>query len=78
MSKIDIADTVHHKPTAEDWVVARVTDMHLWPAGWPPGRANLADCELLQKATDAQREDMMRMLRKMPASDERHLSDNPC
>ena len=76
MDKIEIADTVHHKPTAEDWVVARVNETHLWPAGWPPGRANLADCELLEKATDAQREEMLRNLRKMPASDERHLPPN--
>lgn len=76
MDKIEIADTVHHKPTAEDWVVARVDEKHLWPAGWPPTRANLADCELLEKATGAQREEMVRMLRKTPVNDERHLSDN--
>lgn len=75
MSKIEIADAVHHGPSGEDWVVARVTEEHVYPAGWPPGRALLADCTLLKKATDEQREAMMVQLRKLPMGDDRRLSD---
>lgn len=76
MSKIEIADAVHHWPSGEDWVVARVTDEHVYPAGWPPGRALLAHCTLLKKATDEQRESLREQLRKLPRDDDRHLSDN--
>lgn len=76
MDKIEIADTVHHGPSGEDWTVARVTEEHVYPAGWPPGRALLADCTLLEKATDEQRESLRVQLRKLPRDDDRHLSDN--
>jgi len=46
---------------------------HLWPAGWPPGRAELADCELVEKATEEQREIMIRRLQKLPNNDERKI-----
>jgi hypothetical protein len=71
--KIDIADIVKHNPTGEEWVVARVFGEHLWPAGWPPGRAELADCELVEKATEEQREIMIRRLQKLPNNDERKI-----
>ena len=74
MEKIEIADTVHHKPSNEWWVVARVTETPLSPAGWPPCCAKLADCELAKKATPEQREVMMARLRELPADDERHLA----
>lgn len=75
-TQIEIADTVHHGPTGEDWVVARVTDRHVYPAGWPPCRADLADCTLIGKATEKQRAEMMANLRKLPPSDERHIAPN--
>lgn len=76
MDKIEIADAVHHGPTGEDWVVARVTEKHIYPAGWPPCRADLADCKLLTKATPEQRERMLRDLRRLPHGDERRTADN--
>lgn len=75
-TQIEIADTVHHGPTGEDWVVARVTDRHVYPAGWPPCRADLADCTLIGKATEKQRAEMLANLRKLPPSDERHIAPN--
>lgn len=70
---IEIADAVHHAPSGEDWVVARVDETHLWPAGYPPCRALLSDCTLLTKATQTQRDEMTKRLRKMPDNDERAI-----
>lgn len=74
--QIEIADTVHHAPSGEDWVVARVTDKHVYPAGWPPCRAELTDCRLIEKATEQQRAEMLAELHRLPASDERHMLPN--
>ena len=71
MTDIEIADTVHHGPTGEDWIVARVDDRFVWPAGWPPGRADKADCVLVKKATEEKRDLMICRLRNLPESDER-------
>ena len=49
--QIDRADTVFHRPTGETWIVRRVQDDRLYWCGWPPGCADLADCELIAKAT---------------------------
>ena len=50
---IDTGDTVHHLPSDEHWIVAGVAGQYLWPVGWPPGRANVSDCVLVEKATPA-------------------------
>lgn len=62
---IDTADHVLHGPTGEEWVVAYVIGDHLAWCGWPPGQAALADCTLTKKATDEERE---KLLREMAAS----------
>lgn len=59
--QIEVADHIHHIPTGEDWVVKRVDDTHVEPAGWPPCRAKLADCRLIKKATPKEREEMRRI-----------------
>ena len=71
--EIEIADHVHHKPSGENWVVARVTEQHIYPAGWPPCRADIADCELIRKATPEQVENLKVDLRKLPPGDERKI-----
>lgn len=76
MEQIELADYVHHRPSGEDWVVARVTDTHLYPAGWPPGRARLSDCTLLEKATPERLAWMLEELRRLPYDDERRPADN--
>ena len=62
MAEIDTADIVHHGPTGEDWVVARVKDDRLAWVGWPQGWATLADCTLVRKATEPQRAELLRGL----------------
>lgn len=52
-------DHVLHRPTGETWVLAAVDGEDVLWAGWPPGRARLADCELLTAATDAVHRDMV-------------------
>ena len=76
MEKIEIADYVHHQPSGEDWVVARVTDEYLWPAGWPPGRAKLSDCVLTHKASPESRARLVADLKRLPPDDERYYADN--
>lgn len=61
-TEIDTGDHVHHGPTDEDWVVARVQDDKLAWCGWPPGWADLADCTLTKKATPEERELMLATL----------------
>lgn len=53
---IDTGDTVHHKPSGENWIVACVEGDQLSWCGWPEGIAKLSDCELVEKATDEQRD----------------------
>ena len=49
-------DTVRHKPTGAEWVLA--VDQHgdhvSW-SGWPEGMARAADCELVKRASDKER-----------------------
>lgn len=52
---IDTGDFVRHGPTGEEWVVAYVQGDRLAWCGWPEGEARLADCTLLQKASDEYR-----------------------
>lgn len=52
---IDTADTVLHRPSGEQWSVAFVDDDRIYWCGWPEGSANFSDCELLKKATPAER-----------------------
>lgn len=74
-AEIDIADHIHHGPSGEDWVVARVDGEHVYPAGWPVCRAALSDCTLIRKATATQRAQMLRERRNLPRGDSRHLAD---
>lgn len=71
--RIEIADHVHHRPSGENWVVARVTEQHVYPAGWPPCRADIADCELIHKATPEQVENLKRDLQNLQTGDARKI-----
>jgi hypothetical protein len=47
-------DTVLHRPSGEEWVVAYADaeqDVLAW-AGWPDGRARLSDCEIIQRCSE--------------------------
>ena len=52
--KIKPGDHVLHRPSGETWVVAYADyeSGHLSPCGWPEGRADLSDCELVKSASD--------------------------
>ena len=76
MEQIEIADHVHHGQSGEDWVVARVTDEHVYPAGWPESRALLSDCTLIHKASRDSRARLIADLKRLPSSDSRHYADN--
>lgn len=73
--KIGVADIVRHIPSGEKWVVARVSKYHIYPAGWPPCRADVSDCELVEKASPKQIDDMLLELRRLPLSDERRICE---
>ncbi len=71
LSPIDTGDTVFHEPTGETWLVALVRDGRLSWCGYPEGTADLADCSLLSKAPDEDRERLLRELAAIDGSDHR-------
>lgn len=78
---IDIADTVFHRPTGETWVVARVdydegkeTGQIYW-MGWPPGCAQIEDCELKEKATPEQRRRLLEEIAESSHGDDPRVSN---
>ena len=68
---IDTGDTVRHRPTGEKWLVACVQDGRLSWCGWPEGTADLADCELVEKATPEKRLALLHDLAAIGESDHR-------
>ncbi len=57
-------DSVLHGPTGETWVVAYAdpaTGYMSW-LGWPAGRALIADCTLVKRATDEAHQGWLRDL----------------
>lgn len=68
-------DTVKHLPSGEEWLVACAHPENdaLYPIGWPPTRAKLSDCVLVEKATPAEREKWLGDLSKNHGSDHRWL-----
>ena len=50
-SAIEIADHVKHMQSGEEWMVARVNDLYVWPCGWPESRALKSDCVLIEKSS---------------------------
>lgn len=69
MSNIDTADHVRHKPSGETWVVAYVRGDRLAWCGWPQGEAALADCTMLKKATQPEREKLLREIANSSGND---------
>jgi hypothetical protein len=61
-ASIDTADHVKHGPTGETWVVAYVDGDRLAWCGWPEGEAKLADCELVKKATESERDELLQQM----------------
>ena len=65
---IDTGDVVFHKPTGEKWLVAYVNNNRLYWCGWPPGCADLQDCELVKKATPKYKEKIVSEILSMTTS----------
>lgn len=66
-------DHVLHKPSGETWVVAYadgLRDEIAW-AGWPDGRANLSDCEVVYRCTDEEHRQAVEAWRKATDSSRR-------
>ena len=64
-------DVVFHKPSGETWLVAYAEGDHLAWAGWPDGRATLADCEVIRRCTDAEHAEAVAAWRRLQAPDTR-------
>jgi len=62
---IDTGDTVHHKPSGENWVTACVIDDRLYWLGWPPGSVPVSECKLLSKAAPEVRLQYLRNMMSM-------------
>jgi hypothetical protein len=66
-------DHVRHGPTGETWVVAFAdtkTGELAW-AGWPPGRARIADCEVVYQCPDQTHRDSVESWRNSADSSTR-------
>lgn len=72
ITTIEIADHVKHMPSGEEWIVARVNDLYVWPCGWPESMAMKIDCVLIKKSSQESRDKLIEELKKLPATDARH------
>jgi hypothetical protein len=69
MNNIETADTVKHRPTGEEWIVAYVEGDRLCACGWPETLAKLSDCTLTEKATESEKQKLIRELASMPGQE---------
>lgn len=65
--QIDTGDTIYHKPSGETWLVAYATEREVCCCGWPCSYAKIADCELKEKASEQERQDMLEKLAAITA-----------
>lgn len=68
--RLRTGDTVHHKPSGEEWVVAYAdySTGKLSPCGWPECEAEIMDCSLVRAAPD---QESAALLDRLVASGER-------
>ena len=71
MIHIDTADSVFHRPSRELWSVAYVSHGRLCACGWPLGYVPLDDCLLVTKATEGDRDSLLREMAGMRNGDPR-------
>jgi hypothetical protein len=45
-------DVILHRPSGEKWLVAWADDKHVICCGWPESQALIADCDLIEPATE--------------------------
>lgn len=68
---IKTGDTVMHKPTGEEWLVAGVDNGQLMWCGWPEGSVPVEDCELVKSTSDEDSIEWLRILAAMTGPDMR-------
>jgi hypothetical protein len=69
-----IGDIIHHKPSGEQWLVAKVCENgDIIAAGWPCTYAKASDCEMVEACGDIQHADMLRRLAGLPHDDPRYV-----
>lgn len=69
--QIRTGDTVLHKPTGEEWLVACVQGDNISWVGWPEGTAKIADCVLIERGTDDERHKLLLSMANMSGDDHR-------
>lgn len=57
--QIETADVVLHKPSGEKWLVAYCRGGYVCCCGWPQSLAPVGDCELIEKGTEQEREELI-------------------
>ncbi len=67
MERIDTGDTVFHRPSQEEWIVcyANYETGKICPAGWPETIADIADCDLLEKASSEYKAGLLKDMRRI-------------
>lgn len=68
---IDTGDTVRHRLTGEEWLVAGVEDGRLMWCGWPEGSVHVTECELVEKAKPGERDKLLHELAAVNRNDRR-------
>ena len=72
-----IGDIVIHKPSGEQWLVARVCeDGSIIAAGWPCTYGESKDIDLTESCSDQVHEDLVASLRNLPSDDPRFIPPN--
>lgn len=71
-----IGDTVHHKPTGEDWLVARVLHDGIFCAGWPCTKGYFQDMHVIERCSDKQHADLVERLKNIGRGDPRHIEQS--
>lgn len=62
-------DVVKHRQSGEEWVLARVHNGYVYPAGWPACRTLAGNCDLVEAATDEQHVQMLRDVQNISGYD---------
>lgn len=58
----DTGDVVRPRSGDEEWVVACVDGEYLYLCGWPSSRIRSEYCELIRKASDSERDELLRLM----------------
>lgn len=69
--EIDTGDTIYHRPSGERWLVAYAEAGRVVCCGWPCSMADADDCELVTKASPAERDDLLNRMANMREDDPR-------